>query len=442
LSPTWHVERDLTDYGALLGTAQAGDVNLGNLVDSTYTGIITGSAVLKLYPASAAAPAPRAADAVLPLSTAPGGAALLATTASVLAPTFTLPTNVEAAYLDLVTQSQSSDEFWYTCVPDDVAGELFSCPGTAFREAEVTIDGQPAGVAPVYPWIYTGGIDPFLWRPIPGVQTLDFLPYRVDLTPFAGLLSNGRPHQVGVAVFNADNYFLVAASLLLYLDHGASRVTGAVTENTLAAAPQPAIRKDLTTAADGTVHATVTTKSERQFTLAGYVNTSHGKIQTTLRQAIDFSNRQQLVVGATQYVQNITQGTRISSLTETKGRGAGVPTLAAKQLSYPLTLSFSSIGNADGSGAQTTTIDQRFESQEAEAGHGSPSFDVVSNAVATTDTLLFDAAGNLTGTQDQKSSQAYKSQGNGGCYSRSIASTDGVLTSLVDGQGCSHHGDR
>jgi len=54
---------------------------------------------------------------------------------------------------------------------------------TAFRESEVTIDGNPAGVAPVYPWIFTGGIDPELWIPIPGVQTLNFKPYRVNLTP-------------------------------------------------------------------------------------------------------------------------------------------------------------------------------------------------------------------------------------------------------------------
>lgn len=86
----------------------------------------------------------------------------------------------------MITQSQIGDEFWYTCVPNDVATELESCGGTAFREAEVSIDGTPAGVAPVYPWIYTGGVDPFFWEPIPGVQTLNFIPYRVDLTPFAG----------------------------------------------------------------------------------------------------------------------------------------------------------------------------------------------------------------------------------------------------------------
>src|SRR5437763_2300995 len=46
VSPSWHVERDLTDYSPLFRIAQAGDVNLGNLVNPTYTGIITGSADL------------------------------------------------------------------------------------------------------------------------------------------------------------------------------------------------------------------------------------------------------------------------------------------------------------------------------------------------------------------------------------------------------------
>jgi hypothetical protein len=440
VSPSWHVERDLTDYSPLFKTAQSGDVNLGNLVNPTFTGIITGSASLQFYPASSHELAPRAADVVLPLSSDPGGAALLATTASTLAPTFTLPTNIEGAYLDLITQSQSSDEFWYTCVPDDVAGELQSCLGTSFREAEVTIDGQPAGVAPVYPWIFTGGIDPLLWRPIPGVQTLNFVPYRVDLTPFAGVLSNGHPHQVGVSVFNADNYFLVAASLLLYLDAGSTHVTGAVTQNTIGSVPPPTIQKNLTTAADGSITGTVTTGDRRRFTLAGFVNTSHGKVETTVRQDLAFSNRQQFNITATQYVQDIKQGTEIGSVTETR-QGHSVA-VAEKASSYPLTLDISFVVNADGSSAQTTTVHQRFDSQSARAGKGHPFLGVVSNAVASKDTLLFSAAGAVTGFADRDSSQTYFSAStDAGCYSRSIAAKDGVLTSVADGKGCPGHGN-
>ena len=90
----------------------------------------------------------------------------------------------------------------------------------------MTLDGQPAGVVPVYPWIFTGGIDPYLWVPIPGVNTLNFEPYRIDLTPFAAQLDDGNPHTIAVSVFNDDNYFATSAALLIYEDHGSSQVTG------------------------------------------------------------------------------------------------------------------------------------------------------------------------------------------------------------------------
>lgn len=439
VSPTWHVERDLTDYSPLFQAAQSGDVNLGNLVNSTFTGIIEGSARLLFYPTSSSEPAPWTADAVLPLADAPGGAVLLDTTASVLAPTFNLPRNVEAAYLDVIAQSQSSDEFWYTCVPDDVAGPLFSCPGTSFRETEITIDGQPAGVAPVYPWLYTGAIDPLLWRPIPSVQTLKFVPYRVDLTPFAGVLSDGQPHQVGVRVFNSNHYFLVTASLLLDLDPGTSQVTGAVTRNTLAAEPAVSIQENLSTAPDGTLTGTVATASQRSFTITGYVDTSHGRVETTVRQNLSFSNDQEFVVADAEFVQNITQRTTITSGTETRGSRGVVH--KEQHFSWPLDLDISLILNDDGSFSQTTSVDQSFESRQVQGAQGSPHQSEVSNNVKTVDTLLFSPEGALTGFADRASSQTYISRtSDGDCYSRTITSANGILTSVTDGQGCGNGG--
>jgi hypothetical protein len=181
LSPSWHVESDVTDLSALLRSAQNGFANIGNFVGVsagvTYTGIIFADAQLEFYPVSfkSGERPTRAPDVVIGLQ-GDGDGATLNTTGSQLSKTLTLPTNVESAYLDVIAQSQSNDEFWYLCVPDDLATVLQSCGNTGFRETEVSVDGQPAGVAPVYPWIYTGGIDPFLWEPIPGVQTLNFKP--------------------------------------------------------------------------------------------------------------------------------------------------------------------------------------------------------------------------------------------------------------------------
>src|SRR5215470_7736625 len=324
---SWHVERDLTDYTALFNTTQNGRVDLGNLVNATFTSTLFGSAQLQFYPLvknNNGNGTPTTADMVLPLASDPtGGTTFLNTTSDSLSKTFSLPTNVERAFLDVVAQSQAGDEFWYTCVPNDVANELQSCGGTGFRETQVSIDGQPAGVAPVYPWIYTGGIDPLLWRPIPGVQTLNFVPYRVDLTPFAGLLSNGQPHQVAVNVFNSSNGFSTTATVLLFEDHDAAVVTGGVTRNTIGSGANPNVVENLTTDASGNITGTVTVTSVRQFAVEGFVRTSHGRVDTTVEQDINFSNSQSFNITNTAFVQNITQRTNISSETVTRRQGDG-----------------------------------------------------------------------------------------------------------------------
>ena len=125
LSPSWHVESDVTDLSAGLKTSQTGHAILGNFVGESggvdYTGIIYANAQLDFYPADFRDRAPRVADVVVPLPTASVGAFTLNTTADQLSQSVTLPQNTEEAYLDVFAQSQSNDEFWWTCVPSDVS---------------------------------------------------------------------------------------------------------------------------------------------------------------------------------------------------------------------------------------------------------------------------------------------------------------------------------
>jgi hypothetical protein len=436
---SWHIERDLTDYSALFHSPQPGRVDLGNLVNSTFTSSLFGSATLQFYPLEHSRHhAPSTADLVLPLASDPtGGTAFLSTTSSLLSKTFTLPRNIERAFLDVVAQSQAGDEFWYTCVPDGVAAELQSCGATGFRETQVAIDGQPAGVAPVYPWIYTGGIDPLLWRPIPGVQTLNFVPYRVDLTPFAGLLNDGQPHQVSVNVFNANSGFSTTATLLLFEDHGSNVVTGAVTENTLGAAPNPSVVQDLTTDASGNITGTVTVTSTRRFTVEGFVRTSHGRVETRVAQDIDFSNAQTFNITNTAFIQNIKQRTNIVSQT-TRRRGEDNAEFSSQSFHWPLNLDFSFVVNPDGSSAQTTKINQQFASVKTGRGEdGEDSFSIVSNTATPSDTLLFDANFNITGNTGQQSTQKFFSRDSAnGCFGRTITAAAGLLTSVTDANRC------
>ncbi len=435
ISPSWHVERDLTDYAPLFTLPQAGRVDLGNLVDPTYTGVIFGSVDLQLYPVDPSEDPPTTSDVVLPLSGSPtGGTVALQTSADVLERSFTLPMNIERAYLDVVAQSQAGDEFWYLCVPDEVRTVLRSCGGTGFRETEIAIDGQPAGVAPIYPWIFTGGIDPYLWRPIPGVQALNFVPYRVDLTPFAGVLSDGQAHSVAVRVFNANHNFATTASLLLYLDPGAKQVTGGVTTNTLEGNPTPDQQVDVSTV-KGVTSGTVVIRSSRLFEIEGFVTTSHGRVDTRVAQGIDFSSSQEFNLTSTTFAQDLTQTTSISSVTTTTQDDLSWE--ITRQFDWPLTLSFHSNPRPDGSTARTTIIREEYNDHGSLTEEGQPvSSSDLSSVMSTRDTLLLRGS-TVIGREDQASSHQYFSQdSSGACYSRTINSAGGVVTEIVDGERC------
>jgi len=431
LSPSWHVERDVTDLSALFHSPQSGEADIYNIVNSTYTGIIYANAELQFYAASDEFPAPVTPDVVVPMPDAAGGAALLSTTASQLTQTVTLPTNVERAYLDVIAQSQSDDEFWYTCVPNNVTGPLESCGNTAFRETEISIDGTPAGVAPVYPWIYTGGIDPFLWIPLPGVQTLDFKPYRVDLTPFASLFSDGKSHEVALSVFNADSYFLATANLLAYTDKGTNAVTGRVTVDTLTPAPYPEVVEDLDLDASGNGTATVSVTSARKFDISGYVNTSHGLVVTTVAQNVNFSNDQKFTLSDTEYVQAITQSTTVYASTTTKSP-TGTTVDTATYL-YPFSITINVQVAADGSETQTTTSDQTYGAYLRGGTAGDTPLFADDEEVKTTDTLNFNSSGDFTGNTGNTSTatDSQWSVADGGYY-RGLTSSGGVLTGISD----------
>lgn len=431
LAPSWHTETDLTDYSPLFTIPQTGSIYLGNVVNSTYTGIQTASATLELYPLAPGQTAPVTADVVLPLSSGSlGGTVTLATTSSTLSGTFTLPTNIQNAYLDVYSQSQSGDEFWYTCVPNDVANELFSCGNTGFRETEVSIDGTPAGVAPVSPWIYTGGVDPFLWFPLPGVQTLNFIPYRVDLTPFAATLSNGQPHTVSLSVFNANNYFSDTASLLLYLDSGSTTVTGAVTKNTLTAAPSPVVTENLRVG--NSITGTVKVKSNRNFTISGYVNTSHGKVTTTVSQVLNFSNSQNFNISNTEFKQDITQSSSVNSTTTVSSKGQPTMTYIRNQ-QFPLNFDILQLVQSNGNINQTSTSWQTYDVQSTTKQSGVQTYlDLLTNAVESTDTLEFDSSFNFLGNTGQASSQLYNNTDTAGVNQLCIlTASNNALTSFI-----------
>jgi hypothetical protein len=438
---TWHVERDLTDYTSLFKTPQTGFASLGNIVGADgLTSTIFGTFNLEFYQADFVNPAPRTADMVLPLPDNGNGAAGLNSTTPELTQTFTLPKNIESAYIDVLAESQSSEEQWFLCLPSSVASDVGVCGNTDFRQVNISIDGKPAGVAPIFPWIYTGGVDPGLWIPIPGVQTLNFLPYRVDLTPFAGVLSNGQQHTVGVTVFNAFNFFSTLATLLVYQDHGTSQVTGALTEDTLTD-PDPTVVSNVAFDAHGNGGGTATVTSKQNFTIAGFVNTSHGRVNTKVDGNVNFSNVQTVTSSATTFGQGVVQTSTVNQKTTTQD--GFLFTTKENDVSYPFNINYLETVESNGDIGQVSTVDQNFQRNETDTLEGFPIFrSSISNEVSSGDTATFVASPtgfSLGPNSGQSSKQTYVYQDTlGNCYSRTLTAANNKLTGVKDGASCQH----
>jgi hypothetical protein len=212
----------------------------------------------------------------------------------------------------LYLKGNACDEFWFGSQPDDYAGPNGLCGGGAFREVQVSIDGRLAGVAWPYPFIFTGGVNPWLWRPMPAVGAFDMPPQVVDLTPFAGSLADGQPHTISLRVAHDGYYWGIGGDLLLYRDPLLAQTTGALTTRDISPTANEAYGEN--TGANGGVF---TSGASRHLTVAGYVDTSAGRIVTTVEQTLGFANKQELDL--TNFLENVAHDETIETVTTTKG---------------------------------------------------------------------------------------------------------------------------
>jgi hypothetical protein len=294
---SWTAQRDVTAYAALLNRAQPVSIDLGNVVDSTYTGIYVSTATLSFYQASAAAPAPASADFVTGVHSQvdnlqQDGYYQVNQPGQVATQSVVFPRNLERLQAELFAQGHGAcEEFWW--------GEPGGCgTGTPYREVAVYLDGRLAGAAPVFPVTFTGADGPGFWEPIPSPRAWNLKPYRVDLSPFVGTLTDGAAHQVGLAALDASypqsDVWDLAANLHGWVDHGASRVSGVLVSADAAAAPTDDARFDRSGQIEYTDHAS------HSLDFSGWVQTSGGRITTTVHQAMSADSSQLVAAGAVQ----------------------------------------------------------------------------------------------------------------------------------------------
>lgn len=456
VAPRWHVERDVTDYASLFHVAGHGQVILNNWVDGKHDSVIHGSARLVFYPATSPSDRKPSADIAIGLVGDSGGhPADVQDETQTLSRTLTLPRNVERVALDLIAQSQAVDEQWYMCIddadmeptrefslgPPNAGDPLEQCGGGNYREVAVSIDGQPAGRAPVYPWTYTGGVDPNLWRPTPDIQTLNFTPYRMDLTPFAALLDDGKPHTVAVRVLGAHDFFSLAANLLAWRDPKLAVLTGKLTQNTLATQQgklQPQVQRHFSHGANGALQGEVDTLQNGSYAIVGELQTSAGKVVTRVEQHADFANRQGFDHPAKDiYNQHIALHTQV--VDDVSSTTDATTVRSQYRLDYPLLIDIRKQVHADGSFTADITLQQGYLSKhQGMEGNRVGSWSMLDNRLVSHSNTDFNAGGTaITGSHGHYGQQSYHfSDSLGRCYARRVKTRDHAVIAVTSGQGC------
>jgi len=487
--PTWVLERDVTEYASVLKTPKLGffsgqyDNDNFDFDDALE---VRGTAQLVFYPPTAPTPAQRMADVVLPVSSFDATAHMPSVSL-----TRTFPRNIERVYLDVIAHVEGGGfrsgqtRYWFACAPDEIweefpylqngyaigdaraltASLLQGCPGGNYREVEVRIDGRLAGLAPVFPWLGSAINNNFrntVDVPAPSVQALNWMPYRVDLTPFAGLLNNGAEHTVQATIVDADNGF-VSGHLLLYVDKARAIVPGAVTRNTLAEST-PTVTDTLVQTSDmvGSFlnhHLTgqVVTRSVRSFRIDGYVDTSRGRIASTVIQRNYFLNTNiydvtsfDEVAPFEDYDADFGQKVRLtSSVDRTSRRTLGTTLLSEDKLysTFPLVLDYRHAGGnrSDGEFAGAGTdffsvlVHQARVLRTSQFRRGTPRYDT-----ALTD--IFDASRDYAdpglgtpapGDSNWASARSYLFTDNrASCYSAGLTTIDATLDTRTRGTAC------
>lgn len=330
----WTYVKEMQQYNALWRADQKIIFDLGNLIDSTYTGSFntTLTATFSTIPTLRAT-----ADQILPISARrsvtnePSAFSVPSDNASVA---YTIPQNTERAVVSLSACGQASEEFWYTNVYntevstfEDQIGTLYGY--SPFREVQLLIDGQLAGVTWPFPVIFTGGIVPGLWRPIVGIEAFDLRENEIDVSPWLPILCDGGPHtfEIRMAGINDDgrngaslsdtvgSTWIITGKIFLFLGPQGS-ITSGTTPRIDVPPPTLQISSELAKNATGANETlTYSTSATRSISITSTLKTSNGSVvPASWTQKLTYTNLNTLSSqGFTQRTQQITKGTGDSS---------------------------------------------------------------------------------------------------------------------------------
>lgn len=309
----WTYLKESTEYLALWKSPQKLIFDLGNLITDVYTGTFNTTLTATFFTDEVDVATAPPADLIIPISarrSSEDGVSQFTLPANNATNTISFPRNANRAVFSVSANGQANEEFWWSNVLQSdtaaFADEAGTFPGySPWREVQVFIDGQLAGVQWPFPVVFTGGVVPSLHRPIVGPDAFDLKEHEIDITAWLPLLSDGSNHTftIYVAGLLDDNgadatvtqtvgsSWYVTGKIFLWLDDEGSVTTGSapVVE---AADPVIYVSHSLTQNATGANETlTYDTEVSRFYKVSSTVISQNSSSTVSWTQSLTYSNK-------------------------------------------------------------------------------------------------------------------------------------------------------
>ncbi|KAI3961406.1 hypothetical protein MKX01_004075 [Papaver californicum] len=429
----WTVQKDITRYNSLLIKPQTLAVYLGNLVDSTYTGIYHVNLTFHFYPFDHKLPPSnieKPADLIIPISRNlplnDGLWFLVRNSTDVQSKKFTVPQNSYRAVLEVYVSFHSNDEFWYGNPPNEYikAYNLSNTPGNGpFREVVVRLNGEDVGAVWPFTVVFTGGINPLLWRPITAIGSFDLPSYDIEITPFLGKILDRKQHEFGFGVTNALNEWYVDANLHIWLDHQSGTTTGELITH-----ENPPSKISLVAKKKGSY----ITSAIRSISSSGWVKSSHGNITTNSFQEFSFTNMMTLR-GSSQIVnQTIDASSRVYAIIPSS---SSYIYTSERYQNYPLYFHTEEVPLGHGNYTSLSYVSLGFNEKRLAGSSSSPWVSSVLNNSQQGQGAM-NVSGNLVTSGLGSTQQVYHLDGSDECYFWNVSSSNYTILYNISGDPC------
>lgn len=311
----WVYLKDVTEYLSLWKQPQKIIFDLGNLITDVYTGDFNTTLTATFFQEEVDVATAPPADLIIPISarqaSSDGGSKFTLPDDNATNTISDFPQNANRAVFSVSANGQSNEEFWWSDVLQSSASAFADTAGTfpgysPWREVQVFIDGQLAGVQWPFPVVFTGGVVPSLHRPIVGPDAFDLKEHEIDITPWLPVLCDGGNHTFTIYVAGllddggsgatvtqtVGSSWYVTGKIFVWLDGDEGSVTTGSAPLVEAADPTITVSQVLTQNATGANETlTYDTEVSRSYRVSSRVVSQNASSTVSWAQDLTYSNK-------------------------------------------------------------------------------------------------------------------------------------------------------